>query len=859
MFPTQTALALLVLVGCGDDTDTLTGTVDSATTGLTDTATVTDTSTPTDTEPTDGVDADQDGYTADQDCNDLDQDVYPGATELCNGADDDCDKVVDEPDAADAPTWYKDRDGDGYGDDDDTEIACNQPHGYSAYPGDCDDGDAAYHPGASESDCTDSHDYNCDGSVGYADDDKDGVPACEDCDDTSAYHYPGGPERCDGTDEDCDGDIDEDAIDAETWYGDADADGYGATTFTTVSCDTPLSSYVSNSEDCDDLDALTYPGATELCDETDNDCDSDVDEDATDTFWLDDDGDGYGDPDATTQACSVPAGYSANDDDCDDADPAAWPGGIEVCDGVDNDCDGDVDVGALDTETFYTDADRDSFGDPDAGEEGCEPESDQVENADDCDDGDAGVSPDAEEVCDGVDNNCDGDTDEDTATDAGTWYRDADADGFGDTTDSLATCSEPAGYVSDDTDCDDTDSASWPAAPETCDAVDNDCDGVTDEESTDATTWYTDADGDGYGDGDDSEESCDELTGTVEDGTDCDDGDASINPGELETWYDGVDADCDGASDYDQDGDGFDSDDYAGTDCDDEDVTLYEDCSLFEFSSHTFTNCGAAEREGPSLADCNAYYSTVWDEDSRYLTMDVQGIQLWTVPADGDYAVEAYGASSGENTDYTSYPGRGAYVYGEFTFVQGDVLQILVGQEGQTVNLHTGGGGGSFLVAEDDTPLLIAGGGGAACRDADTRSTTDATTSENGVSSTCSGGTGGDGGESCSGSYGSGGGGFSSDGEDGPGSSSGGRSFLNGGEGGNCDATCGSNAGAGGFGGGGGTYHDIYGGGGGGYSGGGGGEYCYGGGGGGSYNAGANTSSAASANTGDGTITITAL
>ena len=129
---------LLLLSACGSD-DTTTVTEDTAGTTETDTDTDTDADTDTDTDTdtdsgaTDTTDLDLDGYSADDDCNDMDPDVHPGATELCNGADDDCDKVVDEPDAEDAPTWFKDRDGDGYGDDDDTEVACAQPHGYSAY------------------------------------------------------------------------------------------------------------------------------------------------------------------------------------------------------------------------------------------------------------------------------------------------------------------------------------------------------------------------------------------------------------------------------------------------------------------------------------------------------------------------------------------------------------------------------------------------------------------------------------------------------------------------------------------------------------------------------------------------------
>ncbi len=102
--------------------------------------------------------------------------------EVCNGKDDDCDNQIDN-DASDSATWYQDDDGDGFGVSNTTQKACTQPTGYAAQPGDCVDTDANFHPSAPEIDCTDPNDYNCDGSTGYADADKDGVAACVDCND----------------------------------------------------------------------------------------------------------------------------------------------------------------------------------------------------------------------------------------------------------------------------------------------------------------------------------------------------------------------------------------------------------------------------------------------------------------------------------------------------------------------------------------------------------------------------------------------------------------------------------------------------------------------------------------------------
>jgi len=89
--------------------------------------------------------------------------VTPGATERCNGQDDDCDGTTDEPDAADATTWYADVDGDGWGDDLDTTVSCTAPSGFAADGGDCDDGDASVNPGAIDL-CEDGYDDDCDGA-----------------------------------------------------------------------------------------------------------------------------------------------------------------------------------------------------------------------------------------------------------------------------------------------------------------------------------------------------------------------------------------------------------------------------------------------------------------------------------------------------------------------------------------------------------------------------------------------------------------------------------------------------------------------------------------------------------------------
>ncbi len=142
--------------------------------------------------------------------------------------------------------------------------------------------------------------------------------------------------------------IDENGL--NTYYADTDGDGYGDSSNSTQACSTP-SGYVSNSTDCDDNDANNYPGNTEVCDGQDNDCDGQVDEGAGNTYYADTDGDGYGDSNNSTQACSTPSGYVSNSTDCDDNDANNYPGNTEVCDGQDNDCDGQVDEGCSSSST----------------------------------------------------------------------------------------------------------------------------------------------------------------------------------------------------------------------------------------------------------------------------------------------------------------------------------------------------------------------------------------------------------------------------------------------------------------------------------------------------------------------------
>ena len=448
------------------------------------------------------------------DCDDEAPLVFPGAEEACDGLDTDCDGSLGEDEV----------DGDGDG-----SLAC----------ADCDDADPTIHPGADEG--CDGLDTDCDGALGpdEVDADGDGTSTCAgDCDDADPDSHPGAVELCDGIDNDCDeavpadevdgdgdgfapcaGDCDDD--DPDRGPADLDGDGFDA-------CLGPDGLATSGDEDCDDTDPALHPadldgdgydpcwGADGLASTGDEDCDDD--DPALNP--ADTDGDGF---DACWGTDGVPG---TGDEDCDDDEQTTFPGAIEVCDGVDNDCDGVADNG-LPTLDWYPDLDQDGWGDSSAAPiiacDGAQPMGQVLDNTDcddleqslnhddadgdsqdtcagDCDDADATVSLGATEVCDGLDNDCDGYLGAD----------EGDADGDG--------------WMPCEGDCDDADASSNPGATEvTCDGVDNDCDVATED--------APDGDADGWS-------LCE----------DCDDLDASVHPGATEVWGDDVDQDCDGVA-----------------------------------------------------------------------------------------------------------------------------------------------------------------------------------------------------------------------------------------------------------------------------------------------------------------------
>ncbi len=340
----------------------------------------------------------------------------------------------------------------------------------------------------------------------------------DDCDDSAPSINPGATEICNSVDDNCDSNIDEGVL--LSFYQDSDVDGFGNLQVTQQSCSVP-EGYVADDTDCDDSAASVNPGATEICNGVDDNCNLGIDEGVLLSFYQDFDVDGFGNLQVTQQSCSVPEGYVADDTDCDDSAASVNPGATEICNSVDDNCNSEIDEGVL--LTFYRDFDVDGFGSWMGRQQSCSAPEGYVSDHTDCDDWEPSIHPGAPEVCNGADDNCDAQVDEGVTI---TFYRDADEDNYGNTDNSIEACTNPMGYLTDNTDCDDTEPGLNPE-----------------------TVWYLDGDQDNYPINSNALMQCLAPAGSnVPDYLftlfDCDDSDPLINPGNLEIIGNSIDDDC---------------------------------------------------------------------------------------------------------------------------------------------------------------------------------------------------------------------------------------------------------------------------------------------------------------------------
>ena len=249
-----------------------------------------------------------------------------------------------------------------------------------------------------------------------ADRDKDGYRVTVDCDDNNPAVYPGVEEKCNGIDDDCDGLVDEEnAAGCVLYYLDVDQDSYGSVEKCLCG---PSGAYTARrGGDCDDSDTTVSPLAIEVCDGKDNNCDGKIDDgenlQGCIKFYIDEDGDGYG-IGLGKCLCKAFDVYRANEiGDCDDTKGDINPGANEKCDGKDNDCDNEIDEeNAVGCKYYYKDQDGDGYG-INKKKCLCKPTDEyRAENDGDCDDLNKTINPEQNEVCNGIDDNCDGLVDE---------------------------------------------------------------------------------------------------------------------------------------------------------------------------------------------------------------------------------------------------------------------------------------------------------------------------------------------------------------------------------------------------------------------------------------------------------------
>jgi hypothetical protein len=492
--------------------------------------------------PSTEVDNDGDGYVActidasgwdgasiigDEDCDDTDNSIYPSAIEICDGQINLCNGSL--------PSNEIDNDSDGY-------VACTIDSGgwdgSSILGGDdCDDADATISPISVE--ICDGLDNNCDLSLPLNEIDNDGddyvdcsidsggwdgvsILGGDDCDDADATVSPSASEICDGQVNLCNGSLPLNETDN-------DGDGYVACTIDSGGWD---GSSILGGDDCDDADATVSPSASEICDGQVNLCNGSLPLNETD-----DDGDGY--VDCTIDIGGWDGSSILGGDDCDDADATVSPVANEICDGQLNLCSGSLSSNEIDDDgDGYVDCTIDSGG----------WDGSIISGGDDCNDSDGSIFPNANEICDGQDNDCQN----------GVPSNEVDNDGDGYVECTIDNGGWDGVSITGGEDCDDTTSNFSPGATEGVgDELDQNCDGQE--------ICVFDFDNDGQGDTNTNNtinsldtDCTDVQESTMVQALDCNDNDNSVFWGASEIPGDGIDQDCDTVDDcyYDADNDG---------------------------------------------------------------------------------------------------------------------------------------------------------------------------------------------------------------------------------------------------------------------------------------------------------------
>ena len=438
------------------------------------------------------------GYvTNSTDCNDNNANVRPTATEICNTFDDNCNGQINE--GITFTTYYADADGDGFGNPSASQSSCVTLAGYVTNNTDCNDASSLIKPTAIE--ICNAVDDNCNGQINeglvfvnyYLDSDFDGYGAGTaqssciplgnsyvtnnlDCNNANAAIRPGATETCNGIDDNCNTLIDE-GLTFVNYYIDTDGDGYGAGPATN-SCTPIIGNYVTNNLDCNNAIAAIRPGATETCNGIDDNCNTLIDDGITFVnYYIDTDFDGYG-AGIAINACSSPgSGYVINNLDCNNTNAAIRPGAAEICNAIDDNCNNLIDEG-LTFVNYYIDTDSDGFGAGTATNSCSNPGTGYVANNTDCNNNNPNIHPNAIEICNATDDNCNGLINEGIVF--LTYYLDADNDGY--YLSSLSACSSQGinytttvGVLGD---CNDSNPSVNLGAIEICgNGIDEDCNG----------------------------------------------------------------------------------------------------------------------------------------------------------------------------------------------------------------------------------------------------------------------------------------------------------------------------------------------------------------------------------------------